>query len=297
MRVVAALGGNALLRRGEPPTLEAQRANVKIAARALAGIARAHEIVVAHGNGPQVGLLALQAEACKEVPGYSLDVLGAESEGMIGYLIEQALRRELPRSEIATLLTQVEVDVNDPELDHPSKPIGPVHATNDALRERGWAVVRDGDGWRRAVGSPRPRRIVEQVTIERLLDAGVLVVCAGGGGIPVARGPDGTLDGVEAVVDKDRTAALLARELGADLLLLLTDVPNLYRRWPSRLEPIEETNPVELGELQLEPGTMAPKVEAACEFVRATGARAGIGALADAEAILSGRAGTRIAAR
>lgn len=300
MRVVAALGGNALLRRGELPTLASQRANLDRAAPALGALARTSELVVAHGNGPQVGLLALQAESCTEIPAYSLDVLGAESEGMLGYLIEQALRRELPEHEIATLLTQVEVEPQDPAFDDPTKPIGPVYPLAETQRltqERGWALVRDGDGWRRAVPSPRPRRIVELVTIRRLVEAGVLVVCAGGGGIPVARRPGGSLDGVEAVVDKDRTASLLARELGADRLLLLTDVPCLYRDWPNAREPMAVATPSELASIDFEAGSMAPKVEAACDFVLQTGGEACIGALTDAVAMLEGRAGTRIARR
>jgi carbamate kinase len=298
MRVVIALGGNALLRRGEPLELATQRANIATAARVIAAIAREHAVIVAHGNGPQVGLLALQAEAYGEVAPYPLDVLGAESEGMIGYLLEQSLRSELPEREIATLLTQVEVDAKDPAFDAPTKPIGPVYTdavASELRRKRGWTLVRDGEGWRRAVPSPLPERIVEQATVRRLFEAGVLLICAGGGGIPVVRAPGGSLEGVDGVVDKDRTAALLCSEVSADRLLLLTDVACVYRDWPNAEEPIERATPEELEGRAFDKGSMGPKVAAACDFVRATGGEALIGALEDATAMIAGRAGTRVA--
>src|SRR5512134_1875871 len=219
MRVVAALGGNALLQRGEPPEAELQRRNVEGAARALADLAQRHELVITHGNGPQVGLLALQAAAYEEVGPYPFDVLDAESEGMVGYLLAQALENELPGRRVAALLTQVLVDGKDPAWGAPSKPVGPVYHEDVARRlaaERGWTVRRDGGGWRRVVPSPDPLRIIELGTIEGLVELGVLVICAGGGGIPVVEDRTGRLHGVEAVIDKDLTAALLARELGAD---------------------------------------------------------------------------------
>jgi carbamate kinase len=297
-RVVVALGGNALLRRGEPADAATQRANVVRAVRAVAAVARRHEVVVTHGNGPQVGLLALQAEAYRDVAPYPLDVLGAESEGMIGYLLEQELMNALPGRPVATLLTQVSVDAADPAFAEPSKPIGPVYdepAGRRLAAERGWAVAPDGDGVRRVVASPRPRAILEVAAIRLLLAAGVLVVCTGGGGIPVTITADGAVHGVEAVVDKDRAAALLAECLGAEALLLLTDVPRVVAGWgtPVAVE-LDRATPAQLREETFAAGSMGPKVEAACRFAERTGGLAAIGALEDAEAILAGRAGTRI---
>lgn len=296
MRVVIALGGNALLRRGEAPELETQRRNVRIAVGAIAPIARQHEIVITHGNGPQIGLLALQAAAYGAVRPYPLDLLGAESEGMIGYLVNLALANARPDREIATLLTQVEIDPADPAFSAPTKPIGPVYSDADAHRlaaEMKWLMVRDGSGWRRAVASPTPRRIREINTIKLLMRAGVIVICAGGGGVPVAVNDAGEVRGVEAVVDKDLVAALLAQAVDADFLLLLTDVPAVWTRWPlADGSPIGPTTPAQLGGLKFAAGSMGPKVEAACRFVENTGRRAGIGAIDQAEAILQGRAGT-----
>jgi carbamate kinase len=300
MRVVVALGGNAVLRRGEPLTAETQRRNLERAADALAEIVRAgHALVVTHGNGPQVGLLALQAAAYDPTTTEPLDVLGAESEGMIGYLIEQALAPRLPDgARIATLLTQVEVDPADPAFRMPDKPIGPVYDRTKAEQlaaARGWAIARDGDGFRRVVASPRPRQVLEIGVIELLVDAGVVVICAGGGGIPVVRDAHGALVGVEAVIDKDRASALLASALGAAALVLLTDVPAVYTGWrTSRQKAITRAAPDALRSLAFAPGSMAPKVEAACDFVDAGGGIAGIGRLEDALAVLEGRAGTII---
>jgi carbamate kinase len=297
-RVVLALGGNALIRRGERAEAATQRANIVRAVRAVAEVARRHEVVITHGNGPQVGLLALQGEAYRDVAPYPLDVLGAESEGMIGYLLEQELGNALPAQPVATLLTQVRVDAADPAFGAPSKPIGPVYdepAGRRLAAERGWAVAPDGGGVRRVVASPEPRAILELGTIRLLIEAGVLVVCAGGGGIPVTI-TEGAVHGVEAVVDKDRAAALLAERLDAETLLLLTDVPRVVAGWgtASAVE-LDRATPAELRDLDLAAGSMGPKVEAACRFVERTGGRAAIGALEDAEAILAGRAGTQIA--
>jgi carbamate kinase len=294
MRVVAALGGNALLRRGEPMDASTQRRNVAVAARALAGIAAEHELVVTHGNGPQVGLLALQAEAYPEGGSYPLDVLGAESEGMIGYLLAQGLRNALGEHEIATLLTQVVVDSGDAAFSQPSKPIGPVYE-RDIGAERGWTMRPDGRFWRRVVPSPEPRAIVELPTIRRLVAAGVLVICTGGGGVPVTAGADGGLVGVEAVVDKDLAAALLAEELGADALLLLTDVQSVMLGWDTEdARPLRRTTPAGLAALGLAAGSMGPKALAAGRFVQRTGGRAAIGALDDAAALLDGTRGTLV---
>jgi carbamate kinase len=293
-----ALGGNALLRRGEPPEADAQRRNVAEASAAVAEIAREHAVVCTHGNGPQVGLLALQAEAYREVRPYPLDLLGAESEGMIGYLLEQELRNRLPGRQVATLLTQVEVDPKDPAFAHPTKPIGPVYPRERAerlARERGWSVGPDAGGWRRVVASPEPVRILELATIRLLVESGALVVCVGGGGIPVIRTEGGGLVGAEAVIDKDRAAALLAIELGADALLLLTDVDAVYLDWDAaRTRRIGGTTPDEIAAHAFAPGSMGPKVEAACRFASRTGGMAGIGALAEGARILRGEAGTRV---
>ncbi|HEY0388642.1 MAG TPA: carbamate kinase [Gaiellales bacterium] len=294
---VIALGGNALLRRGEPVDMARQRANVETAAEQIAAAAPGHRLVVTHGNGPQVGLLAVQSESSSSPA--PLDVLGAETEGMIGYLIEQALGNRLRPSPVATLLTQVEVDPADPAFGHPSKPIGVVYGEDEARRlaaERGWAVAPDGDRFRRVVPSPRPLRIVELETIRLLLAAGVTVICGGGGGVPVVRAPDGELRGVEAVIDKDLSAALLAERLGADVLAMLTDVDRVVRGWGTDdAMPIDWVTPEDLRTIEFAAGSMGPKVEAACRFVEATGGRAAIGSLAEAAAVVAGTAGTQIA--
>jgi carbamate kinase len=301
MLVVIALGGNALLKRGEPLDVGVQRANVKIAAEAIAEVAAEHQVVLTHGNGPQVGLLALQNEAYTATESYPLDVLDAETEGMVGYLLEQELGHHLDRSRIATLLTQVVVDRHDPAFANPTKFVGPVYEGRDArfiAHERGWAVAPDGEHWRRVVASPMPRQIVEIDTIRLLVDAGVTVVCTGGGGIPVTPDGNGALTGVEAVIDKDLSAALLATELGADALLLLTDVDAVYEDWgtPSQ-RPIRATTPAALCSLHAPAGSMGPKIEAICRFVEQGGALGAIGSLDQATEILAGRAGTIVRGR
>jgi len=296
--VVVALGGNALLQRGQAPSAENQRENVRRAARALAELARDHRLVVSHGNGPQVGLLAMQSAFAGADP-YPLDVLGAESEGMIGYLVEQELRNALPRGRrIATLLTQVEVDPDDPAFGAPSKPIGPHFEPAEAerlARERGWTLaLRDGK-LRRVVPSPAPLDFHEMDVIRLLVEHDVVVVCGGGGGIPTARGADGRSHGVEAVVDKDRLSALLATKLRADAFLMLTDVDAVWRDWGGPgARPIRRASPAALRALDFEAGSMGPKVESALAYVEAVGGSAGIGRLEDARALLDGAAGTRI---
>jgi carbamate kinase len=300
MRVVVALGGNALLQRGQPADAATQRRNVAAAVQALAGLAAEHEVIVTHGNGPQVGLLALQGEAYPQVEPYPLDVLGAESEGMIGYLLDQELVNALAGRPVATLLTQVIVDGDDPAFEDPTKFIGPVYDRATAGRmaaERGWTVRVDGAHWRRVVASPEPRSIVELPTIRLLVEAGVLVVCVGGGGIPVLVDRDGRLHGVEAVIDKDRAAALLARGLDADALLLLTDVAAVERDHGTTFaEQIRRATASQLLALGLPAGSMGPKVEAAAWFATNTGGRAAIGSLADAVDVLAGRRGTTVVA-
>ncbi len=298
--VVAALGGNALLRRGEPMTAEAQRENVKHAAASLAEIARAgHRLVVTHGNGPQVGLLALQSAAYKPDEAYPLDVLGAETGGMIGYLIEQELENALDHAvPVVTLLTQIVVDPRDPAFATPTKPVGPVYEEKEALRIadiRGWRIAPDGKHWRRVVASPVPLEIPDLRVIKFLIEREVIVICTGGGGIPVVRREDGSLVGVEAVIDKDRASALLAERLGADALLLLTDVDAVYRGWGTpHAAPVRTASPDEIEQLDLPVGSMGPKVEAASRFIRVGGAMAGIGRLADAAKILERASGTVI---
>ena len=300
MRVVVALGGNALLKRGEPMTAEVQRANVRKAAQALAGLACGHDLVVAHGNGPQVGLLALQAAAYKAVAPYPLDILGAESVGMIGYLVEQELANALaPGTRLATLLTQVEVNPKDPAFARPDKPIGPVYNDAEAQGARaahGWPLVEEAKGrWRRVVPSPLPRRITQIEAIRLLVDQGVVVVCAGGGGIPVIRNIDDDLEGVEAVIDKDRAAGLLAEQLAADAFLMLTDVDAVYANWGTpQQKPIRHATPNDLSAQAFAAGSMGPKVDAACAFASVKGRTAGIGRLEDAREILEGRKGTVI---
>ena len=299
MRILVALGGNALLKRGEALTVENQRANVKIAASALAPLARNHELIVTHGNGPQVGLLALQGAAYKPDEAFPLDVLGAETEGMIGYVIERELRNCLQGDkEIATLLTMIEVDALDPAFEAPSKFVGPVYSRVDAERlaaEKKWQIKADGQDWRRVVASPKPQKILELNPIKWVLDRGAIVICAGGGGIPTVRGEDGRLKGVEAVIDKDFASALLARELEVDLFIMATDVDAVYVDWgqPSQRR-IVEAEPDALDAYDFPAGSMGPKVRAACAFARHSGAKAAIGALKDIEAIVAGTAGTLI---
>ena len=299
MRIVVALGGNALLRRGERPTATVQRKNVRVAAEALAPIADGHQIVITHGNGPQVGLLALQAAAYEDVRPYPLDVLGAESEGMIGYMIEQELGNLLPvERPFATILTMVEVDRDDPAFQNPTKPIGPVYTEDEArtlVRDHGWAVAPDGDGWRRVVPSPLPKRVFEVRPVRWLLEHNVIVICSGGGGIPTAYDDQRKLHGVEAVIDKDRASALLAEEVGADCLILATDVDAVYHHWGTPDERrIVHASPSDFRHQDFPAGSMGPKVEAACTFVENTGRRATIGALEDIQRMVAGEAGTVI---
>jgi carbamate kinase len=304
LRVVAALGGNALLKRGQPLTADNQRANAQVACAALAPVALEHELVISHGNGPQVGLLALMGSAYTAVETYPLDVLGAQTEGMIGYLIERELGNLLPQERpLATLLTMIEVDGDDPAFADPTKPIGPVYDEQEAGRlgaEKGWTFKPDGESFRRVVPSPAPRRIFELRAIRTLLEQGTVVICAGGGGIPTRYVdepvPAGRrLEGVEAVIDKDLASALLAIDLEADVLLIVTDVDAAYTDWGTpEQRPIRQATPAQLEAMGFADGSMGPKVRAACQFVEATGKRAVIGSMTDTPALLSGQAGTTI---
>ena len=300
MKVVVALGGNALLKRGEPMTADAQRANVRIAAEALARVARDHQLVISHGNGPQVGLLALEAAAYTEVEAYPFDILGAETQGMIGYLIEQELGNFLPfEVPLSTILTMVEVDPADPAFTNPTKFVGPVYdkATADGLAaENGWTVKADGDKWRRVVPSPKPKRIFEIRPMRWLIEHGTVVICAGGGGIPTmyAKSEDRRLVGVEAVIDKDLATSLLARELDADVFVMATDVDGVYTDWgtPSQ-QRLDRATSDELRAMDFAAGSMGPKVEAAMEFAD-SGKRAVIGSLEQIDGLVAGTAGTNV---
>ena len=302
MRVVAALGGNALLRRGEPLTAENQRANARVACKALAPVALEHELVISHGNGPQVGLLALQASAYTEVEPYPLDLLGAQTEGMIGYLIQQELGNELPfEKRLASLLTLIEVDRDDPAFGNPTKPIGPIYTQDESARladEKGWDFKPDGDSFRRVVPSPLPQRIFGLEPVAWLLEHGCVVICAGGGGIPVMYTDTPAtagrqLVGVEAVIDKDLASALLARDLRADALAIVTDVDAVYAGWGTpQQRAIRRATPEALADTEFAAGSMGPKVRAACSFVEETGGLAAIGSISETQALLRGEAGT-----
>lgn len=299
MRIVTALGGNALLRRGQALTAENQRENTAVAAEALAQIAEDHQLIVTHGNGPQVGLLALQGNAYKPDEAYPLDVLGAETEGMIGYMIEQELGNRLPKeTPLATLLTMIEVHADDPAFSDPTKFIGPVYEKAEAERlaaEKGWEIRADGDKWRRVVASPLPQRIFQIRPIKWLVEKQTIVICAGGGGIPTAYDADGNLGGIEAVIDKDLASELLARDTEADLFISATDAECVYLDWGTDTQRgIKTATPDAMDDYDFAAGSMGPKVDAACQFARRTGKAAAIGALADLKDIVAGEKGTTI---
>jgi carbamate kinase len=298
MRVVAALGGNALLERGERPDSDVQERHVARAAHALAPLARAHDLVITHGNGPQVGLLALESARDPALTRpYPFDALGAQTQGMIGYWLLQALQNALQERHIACLVSRTLVGTDDPAFQSPTKFVGPVYDESQARRlakAHGWDVRQDGTRWRRVVPSPEPRELLELPSIRRLLDGGAIVVCAGGGGVPVVRDEDG-LHGVEAVVDKDLTAALLATALGADALLLLTDVEAVQDGFGTpQARPLRRVTSAQLRARSFPAGSMGPKIEAVCRFVEATGKMAAIGQLGAAEALLRREAGTTV---
>jgi carbamate kinase len=301
VRIVIALGGNALLRRSDPMTTEVQRRNITIAAQAIAPLAAEHSVVVVHGNGPQVGLLSLQAESYQGAEPYPLDVLDAGTQGMIGYLIQQELRSLLPpEHQVATLLTMIVVDPRDPAFANPAKFVGPVYpkdAADKLAADKGWAFRQDGAAWRRVVPSPEPHRILEIEPITWLLERGAVVFCAGGGGIPTmypSSGP-GELVGVEAVIDKDLASELLAEDVSADLFLMATDVDGVYLHWGTpEQRRLGRVTPEELAGHEFAAGSMGPKVLAAALFAAKTGNRAAIGSLADIAGIVAGDAGTSV---
>jgi carbamate kinase len=299
VKVVAALGGNALLQRGEPPESDIQEAHVVKAVEALAPLAREHQLVITHGNGPQVGLLALESthDAALSRP-YPFDVLGAQTQGMIGYWLVQALQNALPRSTAACMISRTLVHADDPAFANPTKFVGPVYdvaLAGKVAAEYGWEMREDGDRWRRVVPSPEPAEVLDLALIRQLAASGAIVICAGGGGVPVTREPSGVLRGVEAVVDKDLTAALLAQEIQADALLLLTDVAAVQDGYgTAAAKPIHQVTPAGLRARSFPAGSMGPKIEAVCRFVERTGKMAAIGQLADAQALLDRKAGTVI---
>ncbi|MDQ2780847.1 MAG: carbamate kinase [Pseudomonadota bacterium] len=300
MKLLVALGGNALLQRGQAPSAQNQSANINVAADQLARVAAGNGLVVTHGNGPQIGLLALQAASGDPATASSLDTLGAETDGLIGYLLEQSLANRLPPDRaVATLLTRVEVDPCDPAFAKPSKPIGPIYAAAEATRlaqQRHWVVGPDGSGLRRLVASPQPQRILGLEPIRWLIERGAVVIAAGGGGIPVALSADGrSHHGVEAVIDKDACSALLAQQLGVDCFVIATDVTGVSLDWgtPQQRE-IRRISPQALARHRFAAGSMGPKVDAACAFALATGRRAMIGSLGHIEAMLAGQSGTEV---
>lgn len=298
MRIVVALGGNALLRRGEKPDAAVQLGHVQAAAEALKPLAALHEIVICHGNGPQIGLLALESEADASLTRpYPLDVLNAQTQGMIGYWLAQALRNAGVHKPVVSLVTQTVVASADPAFAAPTKFIGPVWTRQVAEQmavQHGWSTSRDGDGWRRVVPSPEPVTVVEQSSIKQLLRTGSVVVC-GGGGAPVVDDGTGQLRGVEAVIDKDLTAVLLAFAVDADRLLVLTDVPAVMKNYGKPdASPLQRLGLDELAGMQFAAGSMGPKIEACRRFVSRTGRPAAIGELAAAAAVLRGDAGTTI---
>lgn len=299
MRVVVALGGNALLQRGQPLTAENQRGNIRVAVKELAAVHENNQLVIAHGNGPQVGLLALMDAAYTAVDPYPLDVLGAETVGMIGYMIEQELGNLIPfHDHIITVLTQVLVDQNDPAFGNPTKPVGPIYDKEQSERlkkDKGWAMAPDGDHFRRVVPSPLPQRIIEIEVIKTLVDSGVVVICAGGGGIPTAYDDDKNLFGIEAVIDKDLASGLLSTELGAEMFVMLTDVASVYVDFGTENQKaIKAAHPDVLEKMDFPAGSMGPKVLGACQFVRETGNQSAVGQLSDLTRIITGDAGTTI---
>jgi len=295
--VVVALGGNALLRRGEPLEADVQRHNIEIAVKTISKIAQEYNVVLVHGNGPQVGLLALQGLEYKKVAPYPLDVLGSETQGMIGYMLMQEFKNYLPERNISCMLTQMTVDPNDPAFADPTKPIGPIYEEAEAreLAEKyRWTIKPDGQHFRRVVPSPQPTGIIESDAITKLIDEGHLVICTGGGGIPVKK-ENGKLVGVEAVIDKDMSAAFLAKQLDADALLILTDADAVYLDWGKPTQnALRTTTPNQLAQYEFDAGSMGPKIEASCEFIKQGGKVVGIGALEDGLQILQGTAGTNI---
>jgi len=301
MKIVIALGGNAMLKRGEPLTAENQRANIKVACEQIAKVYPNNQLVITHGNGPQVGLVALQNNAYKEVPMYPLDVLGAETAGMIGYVIQQEMMNALPKVDVAAMVTQTEVDFNDPAFKKPTKPVGPVYSKEESdqvAKEKGWVMAPDNDKFRRVVPSPIPKNILGLKPLQKTIESGAIVICAGGGGIPAYYDAQGQLQGAEAVIDKDLSTALLAGLIDADLLIIATDVDGVYLDWgKSSQKRIAKIAADDVTKYDFASGSMGPKVQACVNFVKACGKDAVIGALSDIEQIVAGKKGTRIVSK
>ena len=300
MRILIALGGNALLKRGQAMAYQTELSNVRKASQQILSLYRDNELIITHGNGPQVGLIALQQEAFKDtVPAYPLDAMGAQSIGLIGYMIQKELTAILgPDSKIVSVLTQTEVDKDDPAFNHPTKPVGPVYEKQTAdrlMQEHGWTMAKDNEHYRRVVASPDPKRILGLSALQTLIDSGHLIICCGGGGIPVYFKNSGELVGAEAVIDKDLASSLLAASLKADLFIIATDVKGIFLNWEqSNQKLIRQTSPAFLRQQKFVTGSMGPKVEAACRFVEKTGRTAVVGSLEEIEDLAVGLAGTRI---
>lgn len=300
MRILIALGGNALLKRGQAMAYQTELSNVRKASQQILSLYRDNELIITHGNGPQVGLIALQQEAFKDtVPAYPLDAMGAQSIGLIGYMIQKELTAILgPDSKIVSVLTQTEVDKDDPAFSHPTKPVGPVYEKQTAdrlMQEHGWTMAKDNEHYRRVVASPDPKRILGLSALQTLIDSGHLIICCGGGGIPVYFKNSGELVGAEAVIDKDLASSLLAASLKADLFIIATDVKGIFLNWEqSNQKLIRQTSPAFLRQQKFATGSMGPKVEAACRFVEKTGRTAVVGSLEEIEDLAVGLAGTRI---
>lgn len=295
--LVVAIGGNALLQRGELMSCENQKKSVDTTAHSLAKLHEKYRLVIVHGNGPQVGLLALQNLSYRDCPPYPLDVLGAETQGMVGYLLQQSIKNKLPGKKVTTLVTQVMVDSQDPAIADPSKFIGPIYDKETAFRlaeQHDWTVKPDGDHWRRVVPSPAPSRIMESDAIKDLLAQDHIVICGGGGGAPVIKN-DTNIEGFEAVIDKDATAALLAKEIGAAELLILTDGKYVYQDWGKpNARPLTDVTVREICEFTFAAGSMGPKVDACCDFAEQTGGIGNIGDLHEAIGVMNRESGTRI---
>ncbi len=298
MRIVLSVGGNALLKRGEAMSAATQQKNIAEAVQAMKPLIEEHEVLITHGNGPQVGLLALQAQNYKEVPPYPFDILGAESQAMVGYMLLEALQRVLPEKSFVNVVTRSLVSEDDPAFTNPTKFIGAVYSKERAMelaKWHHWSVKPDGRHWRRVVASPEPLEVLETAAIASLMRAGFTVIAAGGGGVPMIRDETGKMRGVEAVIDKDLAASLLAQALHADLFLIVTDVDAVYTHFDEMdARVIHQVTPEVLRSMFFPAGSMGPKVQAACRFVEQTGNRAAIGALSDINELFLGTKGTQI---
>tara|TARA_Y100001960_G_C14784189_1_gene890250 strand:- start:35237 stop:36163 length:927 start_codon:yes stop_codon:yes gene_type:complete len=297
MNILIALGGNALLQRGEPLEAETQRINIKKVAEVVNKISEEHNVIITHGNGPQVGLLALQNLNYKETKPYPLDVLGAESSGMIGYMLIQELSNELGiyDQSVVNVITRTLVDKNDPAFNNPTKFIGPVYNKQESEEMKskyGWEIKADGEYYRRVVPSPKPKKIIETNVIKELLEKKHIVVCGGGGGVPTIIENE-KYKGVEAVIDKDLTSSLLAQELGVDAFIILTDVSCVYENYKQEDQKMIKHFPIfEFDENSYPDGSMLPKIKAAVDFSINNEGFSSIGKLEELEDIINKKSGT-----